>query len=343
MDIFLAVIVSVAKALIASAMGIQLIKFLITYGGGAGFSILAIAAIIVFWWLPTKDRVGAISGDAEKGDDTNPLYLKGMFRKRTYTKMDNLFTADLKGDWVSQIHAVILIIVLIIYGIYSVFHGFRRFRNVETILLVWMLVAFFMHCFVLIYYAGIFDKSYIANPRSQWRPFSFTGNRRRSVIPQETGFTSFEDLNREVYRSCIGLGYNLVDRKEGDDKKIWIFTKQEKYSTKIFEIIKISLLEQEDITELDELFSDFFEELLKREHKYKTYYFIFLLCVDEETRTFGRIMNNSIIQGRKRYRLPVGITLYNGKMQIPCPDYEQDDRAYEKMLKEIWGIMKIED
>lgn len=99
MKAVLEIVLAIGKGVLAVVVGGQLLKYITLYGGGVGFAILLIAGLVFLYWFPTTDRIGIGSEDTERKDDLNPLYLKGMFRKNNYKKLDKLFTADLKWDF----------------------------------------------------------------------------------------------------------------------------------------------------------------------------------------------------------------------------------------------------
>lgn len=311
--------------------------------GGVGVSLLCIIGLIFIYWFPTRDRIGVESDDVEKRDESNPLYLKGMFRKRTNSTIDNLFTADLKLDFACQVQAAIQIVVLTIYGIYSAVHGCQHYPHAETVLLIWVVVGVFTHALVLIYYTVNFDKAYIKTPWNTWRPFSFTGNSKSIASSYETRFANFDALKARVFLFCKTQGYQLVYKKEWNSvEKAWIFVKMEKHSVEIFELIRIPILQKNHIVLLDNLFEIFYKKWLKKKQKYYPIYLTFFLCVDEETRTYRNILNTDVIPGIRRYRLPAGITLDDGIVQISGQDVGYGDRAYKKMRKKFNDVLGLE-
>lgn len=67
----------------------------------------------------------------------------------------------------------------------------------------------------------------------------------------------------------------------------------------------------------------------------------FLFFVDEETRAFRNIINKEVIQGIRRYRLPAGITMDNGVIQIAVIEKCYKSRKYKKMYQELYDILGL--
>ena len=59
--------------------------------------------------------------------------------------------------------------------------------------------------------------------------------------------------------------------------------------------------------------------------------------------TFRNILNRSVIPGIRRYRLPAGITLDNGRIQIAAGNWRYGDISYKKMQQELYDIMGIKE
>lgn len=323
----------------------KIFLFFFSRTGGLGLMAAYIILWVMFFWMPGRDRLGTGSMDSERKDETNPLYKKEWIsKKEDKPKRGSIFTADLKWDYICQVIAAVQIGVFMLYGIYSAAHEFRRFETVENILSIWALIHLIFTILMRFYYNLIFDVSYIRTPVGKWEPFLFTGDRRFSPLWIDTDYLEFRELKDKLFISCRDRGYTLVQEKKiAEEKKIWLFAKKEGKNLKLVELIRLHSLEREDILLLNEAFQEFYERIPKKDRKKIRIYFTFLFCVDEETRTFRNILNRSVIPGIRRYRLPAGITLDNGRIQIAAGNWRYGDISYKKMQQELYDIMGIKE
>ena len=109
---------------------------------------------------------------------------------------------------------------------------------------------------------------------------------------------------------------------------------------KIFEVIRIPSLEQEDLETLNRIFEGYLKQKLKNRKKTTRIYFIFFFCAEEETRAYRDIMIRAVIPGIRRYRLPTGITLNDGRIQMPDYDVSYGTVSYRKMKDEFFSILQ---
>lgn len=332
------------KFLLMLLIAVGTVIFLVPRSGGTGYAGLVIFILVWFYWFPSRDRLGTRSDNSERRDEQNPLYKKQeRFRKTENKKQAGLFTSELKWDFFCQIMADIQIIALAVYGIWCAVYGFRRFETIENILSIWVLLLLFFTQGLRLYYNLIYDLSYIKLPWRRWDPFSYTGDRKSFSGWKNTGFSTFKEVKEQIWKVCQEKGYAMVQEKKTFDKELFFWIKKEGVNTKIFEVVRTSLLEEKDIEYLNETFEEFFKEFLRDKKTVIRLYFTFLLCTDGKSKTYRRLMNMEVIPGIRRYRLPAGITFDNGQVQTATYDIRYGKRSYTKMKKEFYSILGIEN
>lgn len=335
-------IVYLSKVVLIFFIVIKFLDFIIPRAGGAGFAMLIFVLMLMYYWAPLKTRLGTDSYDSERKDEMNPLYKKGIkFRKRNGDKRGSIFTADMKWDYFCQIMSVPQIIAFVIYGIYSALHDFQRFEKVEIILSAWALVSFLLTYSLRLYYNLLYDSAYIKTPWNKWNPFTFTGDIKSTPQWIETDFSEFGELKLKLFAGCEENKYHMdFHKKITEEKEIWFFSKMKGHDIKIFEVIRIPSLEKEDMEILNNIFEVFLKQKLKNRKKTSRVYFIFFFCTDGETRAYRNIMNREVIPGIRRHRLPTGITLDNGQIQIADYDIYYGHTAYKRMKDDFFSILK---
>lgn len=92
---------------------------------------------------------------------------------------------------------------------------------------------------------------------------------------------------------------------------------------------------------LNRIFEVFLKQKLKNRKKASRVYFIFFFCADEETKAYRNMMNREVIPGIRRHRLPTGITLDNGQIQMADYDIFYGHAAYRKMKDDFFSILKL--
>ena len=314
--------------------------------GGLYLSIVLIAALVIINFFPKGNRLDIRSFDSEKRDKRNPLYKKKeRYRKIKDSKRGRIFTAELKLDYYCQVSAVIIIILCMVYGAYSWFAGDDKSFKIGIVLFI----LAFLHIFITLamesYYITIFKSAYQSAPWKKWQPFEYTGNsiwypdRIRDSL-----FKEFKEINAHILMSCKKLGYQMKQEKEwSEKKKIWFWVKEEKNCIKIFETIRLSFLEWEDIDWLNETFDELLEQVLKGKKKSIRICFTFFICVDEGSKAFHYIMHRRVIQGIRRFRLPAGMIMEEGEIQIAESAEGYGKRIYKKMCQEFFNILGIKD
>lgn len=303
---------------------------------------LATVLLILYYWTPSNTRLGTYAYDSERRDMLNPLYRKGVkFRKRDANKRGSIFTADMKWDYFFQIMSVPQIIAFIIYGIYSALHDLQRFEKAETIMSVFFLTLALLRYIIWNYYCLLYDSAYVKTPWNKWNPFTYTGDDK--ALPEwiDTDFSEFGELKEKLFAGCRDNEYLLDAHKEiTEEKEVWFFSKKDGRDIKIFEVIRIPSLEQEDLETLNRIFEGYLKQKLKNRKKTTRIYFIFFFCAEEETRAYRDIMIRAVIPGIRRYRLPTGITLNDGRIQMPDYDVSYETVSYRKMKDEFFSILQ---
>lgn len=331
-----------AKIVVIYLIVIKSLDFIIPRAGGVGFAMLVTVLLILYYWTPSKTRLGTYSYDSERKDMLNPLYRKGVkFRKRDANKRGSIFTADMKWDYFFQIMAVPQIIAFIIYGIYSALHDFQRFEKAEMILSVCAVIPVLITYSLSNYYYLLYDSAYVKTPWNKWNPFTYTGDDKSTPEQIDTDFSEFVELKAKLFAGCRDNKYRMdAHKKITEGKELWFFSKEDGHDIKIFEVIRIPSLEQEDMEILNSIFEGFLKQKLKNRKKTTRIYLIFFFCADEETRAYRDIMSRAVIPGIRRHRLPTGITLDNGQIQISDRDVFHGSVSYRKMKDDFFSILQ---
>lgn len=310
----------------------------------ASFMILI---LLLINWFPKTNRMEIESYDSEKMDGRNPLYRKNYrFRTVRKKKRGSIFTADLKLDYYCQVMSAVQIILCIAYILYGIFsEDVETSTKIGRILFYWFCLHVFITVVVEEYYAVIFKSVYQSAPWKKWRPFEYIGN---FTLGPDTFrndlFKDFQEINAYIFCSCKKAGYQMKQEKEwSEKKKIWFWVKEEKNCIKIFETIRLSFLNWEDIDWLNKTFDEFLRQVLKGKKKSIRICFTFFICVDEGSQAFHYIMHRRVIQGIRRFRLPAGMIMEEGEIQIAKSAEGHGKRIYKKMCHEFFNILGIRD
>lgn len=302
-------------------------------------SFALIITLLLINFFPKTNRMEINSYDSEKRNEINPLYKKReRFRKNRNHKRGSIFTAELKLDYYCQVIAVIQIILLSVFSLYSD----NVISKIEIILFGWCVLHIFITILVGVYYDMIFGSAYKRTPWTDWNPFEYTGNVRTVPLRKISPFKGIDEINEHISSVGQELGYQIVHLKKiAEEKKICFWVKREKHCIKIFETIRLTTLENEDIKVLNEIFEKVLEQVLKGEKQSIRVYFTFFFVVDEETRAFRNIINKEVIQGIRRYRLPAGMTMDDGMIQIASIENDYKSRKAKKMYQELYDILGL--
>ena len=93
--------------------------------------------------------------------------------------------------------------------------------------------------------------------------------------------------------------------------------------------------------QLDRMFQEFAEDHIQDKAQEKEWYCMLVFIADTSSECFLDLMEKSIFQGEKKYRLPVGICLRERKIYIPNQKelYKMDKYQFmEKKAKDILGL-----
>lgn len=309
-------------------------------------NIILIFVLLQINWFNNSSKNSRDENDYDKSSERNPLYRKRRrFRKIKNYRRGSVFTSELKWGYFCQVIAALQILLLIVCPMFGRFLDDYRITKAALLLYGWCFLHTVVSAIVQTYYFIIFELAYMAVPWKKWNPFAFTGY-SDGLMPTMIGyevFKGFEEVQEQVWKSCKKMGYRLEQEEElTDKKKLFFWVKEERNSIKIFELIRFPYLAQEDIDLLNETFEEFLQRILKEKKRSTRIYFTFFICVDEVTRPFYYIMNRAVNQGIRRYRLPAGLALEEGRLEYADLFNSHGRKTYEKMCREFHKIMGIE-
>lgn len=127
-----------------------------------------------------------------------------------------------------------------------------------------------------------------------------------------------------------------------DEKTSVCFYYTEQGNTAVVYVkVRTDSIKKEKLPELDRMFQEFAEDHIQDKAQEKEWYCMPVLIADTSSECFLDLMEKSIFQGEKKYRLPVGICLRERKIYIPNQKelYKMDKYQFlEERAKDILGL-----
>lgn len=234
-------------------------------------------------------------------------------------------------------------VALLLYGIYNhyVFGG-KENEIVLSIFAVWVISNFVVEAVVKTRYVSLLRSE---RPGRKYYPFQYRKctevfNEKPSeyICSQENlnhmqEFFREEILNETMKRSKI----IPVDEKTS---VCFYYTEQGNIAV-VYAKIRTDSMKKEKLPELDRMFQEFAEDHIQDKAQEKEWYCMLVLIADTSSECFLDLMEKSIFQGEKKYRLPVGICLRERKIYIPNQKelYKMDKYQFmEEKAKDILGL-----
>lgn len=296
---------------------------------------------------------------ALREDSSNPLYVKGCFRKN-YKRNPNSKMAKLKGYYFCQIITMIQMPVMIIRSIYIIV-TFTRLENVgRYYFVIWPDLMIFSSLVINrvlwlafnIYYNGIINAERKKNQgaffkekamcrkclrNNNYETFFYKRFSEYSKMFNETE-TAFQEKFHGMEYLLLGTGGNMEDN------------------------IKLDAAEDRENNNL-QILVQMYQRRLKKEHIEMMNYFVrkevcyaskrtlslgfpyvtYFIYVEEKSQVFEEIFCGEIRQRNSFFALPVGVVLKEEKMYIPGMQKGFGYEEYDRMKKNIFEILSQRD
>lgn len=234
-------------------------------------------------------------------------------------------------------------VALLLYGIYNhyVFGG-RENEIVLSIFAVWVILNFVVEAVVKARYVSLLRSE---RPGRKYDPFQYRKCTEAFNEKPSEYICSPENLKhmQEFFRAEILNG--TVKRSKlipVDEKTSVCFYYMEQGNTVVvYAKVRTDSMKKEQLPELDRMFQEFAEEHIQDKAQEKEWYCMLILIADTSSECFMNLMEKSIFQGEKKYRLPVGICLRERKIYIPNQKehYKMDKYQFlEERAKDILGL-----
>lgn len=298
--------------------------FFVTELNGSSYEVMGFTffgSIMLIW----ANFVAGESWLTEKGldvglypDSRNPLYLQGFFRKYSWENPKESIFSGLKGCYFYQVHRVIQAVALLLYGIYNHYiFGGKENKIVLGIFAVWVISNFVVEAVVKTRYVSLLRSE---RPGKKYYPFqyrkcteAFNEKPSEYICSQENlkhmqEFFREEILNGTVKRSKI----IPVDEKTS----VCFYYTEQGNTAVVYAKVRTYSMKKEQLPELDRMFQEFAEDHIQDKAQEKEWYCMLVFITDTTSECFMNLMEKSIFQGEKKYRLPVGICLKERKIYI---------------------------
>ena len=309
-----------------------------------------IPALLIGMLLIWANFVAGESWLTEKGldvglypDSRNPLYLQGFFRKYSWENPKESIFSGLKGCYFYQVHRMIQAVALLLYGIYNhyVFGG-KENEIVLSIFAVWVISNFVVEAVVKTRYVSLLRSE---RPDKKYYPFQYRKCTEAFNEKPSEYICSQENLKhmQEFFREEILNGTMKRSKIIPVDEKtsVCFYYMEQGNTAVVYAKVRTYSMKKEQLPELDRMFQEFAEDHIQDKAQEKEWYCMLVFITDTTSECFMNLMEKSIFQGEKKYRLPVGICLRERKIYIPNQKelYKMDKYQFmEKKAKDILGF-----
>ena len=234
-------------------------------------------------------------------------------------------------------------VALLLYGIYNHYVlGGKENVIVLNVFAAWVILNFVVEAVVKTRYVSLLRSE---RPSKKYYPFQYRKcteafNEKPSEyicspenLKHMQGFFREEILNGTMKRSKI----ILLNEKTS----VCFYYMEQGNTAVVYARVRTDSMKKEQLPELDRIFQEFAEGHIQDKAQEKEWYCMLVLITDTSSECFLDLMEKSIFQGEKKYRLPVGICLGERKIYIPNQKelYKMDKYQFmEKRTKDILGL-----
>lgn len=296
---------------------------------------------------------------ALREDSSNPLYVKGCFRKN-YKRNPNSKMAKLKGYYFCQIIAMIQMPVMIIRSIYIIV-AFTRLENVgryysvvwpDLIIFSSLAISRVLWLAFYIYYNGIINAERKKNQgaffkekamcrkclrNNNYETFFYKRFSEYSKMFNETE-TAFQEKFHGTEYLLLGTGGNMEDNIKLDAAE-----DRENNNLQILVQMYQRRLKKEHIEMMNQFVRKEVCHASKRTLPLGFPYVTYFIYVEEKSHVFEEIFCGEIRQRNSFFALPVGVVLKEEKMYIPGMQKGFGYEEYDRMKENIFEILSQRD
>ena len=312
---------------------------------------LGVLGLTVFWsaiMSVGQFCSGRYYEGSEEYNSSNPLFAKGLFRK----KAGRGHWARLKGLFYCQIVIFMLDVFVFVYLGYIILGNAQRNFYLEKILIICYIPICFV-CFCLnMYYTRCYTTSYrySQNKNGIWTPFSFVFRDFRGSVLNAFScnyHVKFDKIVETLRVSCKENGYHFSERYETDDgTELSFFTRHTSNRLDIFSLVHVKKLETDSWDKFNEFFEEYWKTFVEKRFQFDEARFTFLLCIDDRCKQLRKIgMRYAIDQKKGRYRLPAVLSYYyNDTLTINSNRSRmRGQEEYNEMRKELLSMLHISE
>ena len=326
--------------------------FFVTELNGSSYEVMGFTffgSIMLIW----ANFVAGESWLTEKGldvglypDSRNPLYLQGFFRKYSWENPKESIFSGLKGCYFYQVHRVIQAVALLLYGIYNHYiFGGKENKIVLGIFAVWVISNFVVEAVVKTRYVSLLRSE---RPGKKYYPFQYRKCTEEFNEKPSEYICSQENLKhmQEFFREEILNGTMKRSKIIPVDEKtsVCFYYTEQGNTAFMYAKVRTDSIKKEKLPELDRMFQEFAEDHIQDKAQEKEWYCMLVFITDTSSECFLDLMEKSIFQGEKKYRLPVGICLRERKIYIPNQKelYKMDKYQFmeKKRQKIFWDFIR---
>ena len=296
---------------------------------------------------------------ALRDDSSNPLYVKGYFRKN-YKKNPKSKMAKLKGHYFCQMVAIIQIVVMVARIIYIIIFWEKYLQPQpvpiwpDLVIMIWLLLNTFLYMGFTDYYMFVFRqekmKEAINDVTEQRNPDICI-----NVFPNdnyEVFFyrNSLENILR-MHKIREGFANYYLERKEtffvkkirGCKGKLMFTAYEDTENIKTHMLIQYycSSLERKDIDELNQVIQEELSSIMKfKQISSETVCITYIIFVEDISNAFIDLFCGEIEQKEDCFRLPVGIVLTSGELYVSGMKNVYGYEEYQMMKNTILDVLK---
>lgn len=300
----------IAISLLLSIAGIVICGI----GGVWGFALIIFLLNLRYYWFP---RIRGDNLFDSKNKNRDLSYYKDcvkVFCERPY-KIRQLSFSPNRIIRLGQINAILLGSVSIIFGFYATFVlQARHVLILEEILGIWGLIGLFLQEMAL--YSERKMKK-IRNDFTKWKPFSYIPMIQERGIHYVGYWQTFEDFHIKLENRFSRTNFLQESHfwKETEFVNTYYILIGEKNFLEIIQIIRFPKMLPHHVDLLNNYLEEFLKNIIpeERTEKYEIE-LTYIICVDEESSTYRKLVDVQIQQIKKRLVLPIGICFKNGRV-----------------------------
>lgn len=216
----------------------------------------------------------------------------------------------LRFGWVNQLDAIS------IGGINLKYPNIRHFRDVEIVL---------FGCHVMSEFIARkeeYSKSKIKKIKKslyKWKPWKYEGMNHCIADKYISKWKTYDQFNEKIRDGSYLLGYRFYERKawsENEFADTYLREYDGRIALDIIQLIRVPKMQKRHIDMASEYFSSFIESYFEEKEWKTPITLTFVLCVDEVSNTYRKMIDVQIQPVEDRYVIPAGIVFPDGDLSI---------------------------